>query len=397
MAVKIVRQPGKIALLGVPSSAAALSAGPELAPSALRAAGLVERLKSVGYDVADLGDNPPQSFKPDDESPRARNVVGVIAMLDALKSRVEQAVKSSALPIVLSGDRSSVLSVVAGARRYFKNVGAIYVAPRAGLKTPATTRTGSLDEMVASHLTGRGAAELVRFWTEPPLVRDPDLVLFGIDPIDVVEEDLLRQSPIRSYSAEVIESMGAASAAQAAVDRIHGGGYQFILHLDVGIIAGFPGREDGGGRGLPLEDVRTALEVFAKQKHLATIVIAAYNPAADADRSGAKIVVELLAGILAARLASLSSTEGAEPPLAAVKSPEPAPPAAAEGAADAPLNQQEVAPASTETSTQEAKPGQAWSSEALVDEYTPSADVAPPETSTAPEEPSSHGDNESDS
>ena len=47
MAVKVVRQPNKIALLGAPTSAAALSAGHEKAPEALRAAGLVERLRAI--------------------------------------------------------------------------------------------------------------------------------------------------------------------------------------------------------------------------------------------------------------------------------------------------------------------------------------------------------------
>ena len=54
MAVKIVRQPKKIALIGAPSSAAAFSAGSEKAPAALRAVGLVEKLHAVGYEVVTM-------------------------------------------------------------------------------------------------------------------------------------------------------------------------------------------------------------------------------------------------------------------------------------------------------------------------------------------------------
>ena len=60
MAVKVVRQANKIALLGAPTSAAAMSLGHEEGPAALRAAGLTERLNSIGYVVSDLGDDPPQ-------------------------------------------------------------------------------------------------------------------------------------------------------------------------------------------------------------------------------------------------------------------------------------------------------------------------------------------------
>ena len=79
MAVKIARQANKIVLLGAPTSAAALSAGRERAPAALRAEGLAKQLESIGYDVTDLGDDSTQLYKLDEESPRARNLSGVLA------------------------------------------------------------------------------------------------------------------------------------------------------------------------------------------------------------------------------------------------------------------------------------------------------------------------------
>jgi arginase len=188
VAVKIVRQPNKIALLGSPTSAAALSAGHEGAPGALRAAGLIDRLRSAGYEVSDLGDDPVQLYKPDDESPRARNLPAVLAALEALKPRVEQAVKSGALPLILGGDCSIALATVAGVRRYFRHVSMIYMNSDADLNTPATTPSGCVDGMVISHIIGRGAVELVRFWSEPPLVREPDVALFGVTRIEQAEE-----------------------------------------------------------------------------------------------------------------------------------------------------------------------------------------------------------------
>src|SRR5580692_13107014 len=130
-----------------------MSVGHEGAPAALRAAGLTAGLREIGYDVADLGDDPVQLFKPDEESPRARNLSGVIASLEALRPRVEQAVKSGALPLILGGDCSIALAVIAGLRRYFRKIGMIYMDRDADLRTPSTTTSGCLDEMVVSHLT----------------------------------------------------------------------------------------------------------------------------------------------------------------------------------------------------------------------------------------------------
>ena len=307
MAVKIVRQAKKIALLGAPTSAAALSAGHEGAPAALRNAGLIERLNSLGYEVADLGDSHPQIYRPDEESPRARNLPGVIAALEELKPRVEQAIKSCALLLVLGGDCSVALATVAGAHRYFRRVSMIYMDRDADLNTPATTPSGCVDGMVVSHLTGHGAAELVRFWPEPPLVREPDLALFGIDRLDPSEEEALRKSTLRSFGAEEIKRMGAAAAAQLALERVHAHAGEFLLHLDVDVIADFQATNYPASGGLTLEEVRQALETFAQEKSLAAVEVTAFNPLKDADGSAAKAVIELLAGALEKRLQALTA------------------------------------------------------------------------------------------
>jgi arginase len=354
VAVKIVRQPNKIALLGAPTSAAAMSPGHEGAPAALRAAGLIDRLRSLGYDVNDLGDDPTQLYQPDEESPRARNLPRVLASIEALKPRVEQAVKSGALPVILSGDCSVALAVVAGARRYFRNVSLIYIDRDADLNTPATTTSGCVDGMVVSHLTGRGAAELVRFWGEPPLVREPDLALFGAERLDPLEEQWLQRSTLRRYLASDVQRMGAVAAAQAALERIHANSYQFVLHLDVDVIADFQATNYPGSGGLTIGDVREALRVFAKQKHLAAIEVTAYNPTKDADGSGARAILDILVDFFATRLEALREAPPSAPALeplapAALPTPIESTPAAAE----------EAAPLAAPT------PGETWSSDDL--------------------------------
>ncbi len=377
MAVKIVRQPNKIALLGAPTSAAAMSAGHEGAPAALRSAGLADRLRAVGYEVADLGDDPPQLYRPDDESPRARNLPRVIAALEALKPRVEQAVKSSALPLILTGDCSMALATVAGARRYFRNVSMIYMDRDADLNTPATTPSGCVDGMVVSHLTGTGAAEMVRFWGEPPLVREPDLALFGVARLDPPEEQLLTKSPLRCFLASDIQRMGAAAAALAAVDRIHANGYQFILHFDVDVIADFQATNYPGTGGLSLDDVRDALEVFATQKHLAAIEVAAYNPTKDSDGSGAKLIVELLSHVLGKRLEILKSAAPAAPP--PVEAAVAATPKFADAPAEGPQTSTANASGAAAAEAAPVVPGESWSSDLLGDDATAADEGANPD------------------
>ncbi len=169
MAVKITRQLKNIVLLGSATSAAALRPGLERTPAALRAAGIADRLKADGFHVIDHGDTATYVSQPDEEHPRARNTDAILKSLNDLRPRVEVAVKTGALPLILSGDCISVLAVIAGARRYYRNVSLIYVDRDADLNVPATSPSGCVDGMsdLASHrarragigaLLGRAAA-----------------------------------------------------------------------------------------------------------------------------------------------------------------------------------------------------------------------------------------------
>jgi len=304
LAVKIVRQPKKIALIGAPSSAAAFSAGTEKAPAALRAAGLAERLQNAGFEVTDYGDCAPRHFADDEEHRRARNLTQIVAGLNDLKARAEIAMKSGALVLVLGGECVQVIGLLAGARRYDRHVNLFWFDREADLDTPATTPSGRIDGMVVAHIIGKGAPELVRFWGEPPLVREPDVTLFGLARLDPPEQDFLSRSPLRHVQATDIQSKGAAAAATDALNHLHADAREFVLHLDLDVIAQeeFPAVVVPGSGGLGFEDVRAALKEIVRHKNIVGLDVAQFNPEKDANGDGAKRIVELLVESLSVRL-----------------------------------------------------------------------------------------------
>ena len=258
MAVKIVRQPKKIALIGAPSSAAAFSAGSEKAPAALRAAGIVEKLQAAGYEVTDYGDCAPRLFADDEEHKRARNLPEIVAALNDLKTRAELAVKSGALVLVLGGDCAQVIGLLTGVRRYYKHVNLLWFDRDADLNTPASTPSGRIDGMVVAHIIGKGAPELVRFWSEAPLVREPDVTLFGLERLDPPEQEFLSKSPMRHIGAADIQFKGGSKAAREALAQVHADAREFVLHLDTDVIAeeDFPAVNVPGSGGMRFDDVR---------------------------------------------------------------------------------------------------------------------------------------------
>jgi arginase len=323
LAVKIARQPKKIALIGAPSSAAGFAPGTEKAPAALRAAGLLERLQGAGYELTDYGDCPPRLFADDEEHRRARNLPAIVAALNDLKTHAEIAVKSGALVLVLGGDCAQSIGLLTAARRYYKHINLLWFDRDADLNTPATTPSGRIDGMVVAHIIGKGAPELVRFWGEPPLVREPDITLFGIERLDPPEQEILTKSPLRHVSASEIQSKGASAAANDALAHLHADAREFVLHLDLDVIAQeeFPAVNVPGGGGLRFEDVRAALREFARHKNLLGLSVAQYNPDKDPDGSAAKKIVDLLVEALSARLESTTASDPAPPQADATPAP----------------------------------------------------------------------------
>jgi arginase len=288
----------------------------ERGPEALRAAEIVEKLRQVGYQVTDGGDLPASPFQPDPENPRARNLRNVLAMLDGLRVRVEQSSRSHALPVVLGGDATIVLALVAGLRRQAASLGLIHVGRYADLRTPTRTEDGLVEPMTGSHLVGQGAPELIRFWKDPPLVREPDLVLFGLGETDEIDRDRLEQLAIRRVPLTRIRQMGPKDAAEMALERLRASSRDFVIHLSLDAFSAeeMPGCPRGAAGGLSLDEAREAMNCFAALESFAGLSVSGYDPGLDPEGQGAVGIVDLVVAALAVRHTALLQPAVTEEP-----------------------------------------------------------------------------------
>lgn len=106
-----------IAVVGVPSSAASYAAGQDLAPTALRSAGLLEELSAAGLEVRDDGDLPRQVWKPDRDHPLAQNADEAAGSLRQLSGRLEPLLARGDFALVLGGNCIIALGIMAALRR----------------------------------------------------------------------------------------------------------------------------------------------------------------------------------------------------------------------------------------------------------------------------------------
>jgi arginase len=157
---------------------------------------------------------------------------------------------------------------------------------------------------------------LVRFWGETPLVREPDVLLYGLERVDPPEQEFLAKSPLRYVYAADIQKKGAAASARDALTHLHADSREFVLHLDTDIIAQeeFAPVNVPGSGGLSFDDVRQSLREVFSQKSLLGADVAQYNPDRDPDGTGAQKLVDLLADGLMARFAALAALQEAVAP-----------------------------------------------------------------------------------
>ena len=149
-------------LIGVPTSAGAHHAGQDRAPAALRAAGMLERLRGRRRRASrDAGDLPGSVFAVDHEHPRARNLAAVVAVARAVADAVAGEVAGR--PAAASHRRrlhhhARASSPASGACTRTSAWPTLTATPTSARCQPETS--GILDATGISHLLGDGEPEL---------------------------------------------------------------------------------------------------------------------------------------------------------------------------------------------------------------------------------------------
>ena len=136
-----------LAMIGVPTSAGAHAAGRERAPAVFRAAGIVGALNEHGISVVDYGDLPKVRWTPDRRNPRAQHFEEVAEVASAVADAVRAATADEQVDavLVIGGDCTIEVGVVAGFTRPNERVGLIYIDAGPDLNVPASVRLGFLD------------------------------------------------------------------------------------------------------------------------------------------------------------------------------------------------------------------------------------------------------------
>lgn len=291
---------GTWAVVGVPSSAAAHSRGLEKAPAALRAAGLLDALRDAGVAVRDDGDLQTATWRAHRGPGEPNDAERVVDGLHDVRRLVGGVLDRGERPLVLGGECTVTIGVVAAVAKRHPDVALVYVDGGQDLQLPPDHPDEPiLDSMGVAHLLDLpGTWEpLAALGHRRPLLDAGRLVLFGYAD---GEEDIhgLVPAAVRIPVDEVLAAPEeAARRALAAA-----GDVPFVLHLDVDVldyltlpVADVPTY----GRGLDPAALGRALGVLGSAPGLRAMICAEVNPD-HADETALRGVVTLLTAALAA-------------------------------------------------------------------------------------------------
>jgi arginase len=292
----------RVVIIGIPSSAGARQVGQDKAPQSFRNAGLLNSLRSAGFDVHDSGDLTHVLFKPDVENPRQQNLALVCDTIQRVSERVASVSADHAKLIALGGDCTVTLGVVGGLMAHAPNLGLIYFDGDLDLNTPDTTVSGIFDGMVMSHLIGNGAEPLAQIGPRYPLIAEQNIVLFGYNvdagSIDLIETERLAELSMAKYPAPKIRE-NVENAAIAALTQLESQVDDLLIHFDVDVIdyRDFPAADVPHPNGLSFDEAMVALRIFASSSKFAGLVITEFNSDRDKDGSLARRLIGALVRI----------------------------------------------------------------------------------------------------
>ncbi len=278
--------------------------GVDMGPSAMRAAGLEERLRSLGYEVQDRGNvaSPePEATALRDES--ARFLPEIKETCERVAALVAEARAAGEIPLVLGGDHSVALGTLGGLASVDGPGGVLWIDAHSDINTPETSPSGNVHGMPLAAALGLGGAAFESEAWPLPAVDRRRVALIGTRQLDEGERMLLREADMRVFTMSEVDRIGIERVVREALDLVSGAGFVHVsLDMDVLDPVVAPGVGTPVRGGLTYREAHLALELVAESGALSSLEVVEVNPILDRENTTALTAVELVASALGKRI-----------------------------------------------------------------------------------------------
>jgi arginase len=297
-------------LIGVPLDLGAGRRGVDMGPSAIRIAGLSERLTALGCVVVDRGDlAAPIPETREQQHEHKKYITEIAHVCQQVYETARESLMTNAVPIVLGGDHSLAAGSVAAAADWARTtrrapIGLIWVDAHGDMNTPSTSPSGNVHGMPLAALLGQEPAELASIGRFKPKVRHEHTVLIGVRNLDQREKELVRESRVHVFTMKDIDRQGIAKIAEQAIELAGSdtAGIHVSFDMDVCDPSIAPGVGTPVKGGLNYREAHLLMEMIADSGRLTSLDVVEVNPTLDVRNTTAQLGTELALSALGKKI-----------------------------------------------------------------------------------------------
>ncbi|NNC93869.1 MAG: arginase [Acidimicrobiia bacterium] len=295
-----------IELIGAPQDLGQVRRGVDMGPSAVRVAGVTDRLTSLGFTVVDRGNiSCAEMATATEGDAAARFLEAIVQDSEELAVAVEAAARAGHFPLVIGGDHSIAIGTVGGTARVERRQGLLWIDAHADFNTPESSPSGNIHGMPVAAILGHGPASLVNVAGVSPKALETNTVIIGLRSVDRAEAERLHDSAITFFTMHDIDLRGIASVLEESIAILTAGGIDRV-HVSFDADAIDPRHAPGTGTpvvgGFTYRESHLMMELLAEADIITSADFTEVNPILDDQNQTAELIVELIGSLAGQRV-----------------------------------------------------------------------------------------------
>lgn len=291
----------RISVLGVPMDLGQMRRGVDMGPSAMRYAGVIERLEQLGYKIQDLGNISIAEDKGDLQPKNLRNLHAIVETNKILRQKVLSIFEDDSFPLILGGDHSISIGTLAAIGERVENLGVIWYDAHGDLNKPDTSPSGNIHGMPLAIQLGYGHPLLTSLVTKK--LNPRNIVLIGTRDLDEGERALIRELGIKVYTMHEIDMFGMPYVMKETLQYLQ---HVDSIHLSLDLDALDPIECPGVGTpvrgGVTYRESHVAMELLADSGKVKSAEFVEVNPILDERNKTAAVAVALMGSLFGEKL-----------------------------------------------------------------------------------------------
>ncbi|MDQ0247815.1 arginase [Bacillus fengqiuensis] len=295
-----------ISIIGVPMDLGQTRRGVDMGPSAIRYAGVSERIENLGYQLYDEGDiniEPREKVHTDTDT-NLKNLKAVADGNERLADKVNEVIQAKRFPLVLGGDHSIAIGTLAGVAKHYENLGVIWYDAHGDLNTAETSPSGNIHGMPLAASLGIGHSVLTNIGGYSPKVKPENIIIIGARSLDEGERELIKELGIKVYTMHEIDRLGMTTVMEETInylkERTDG------VHLSLDLDGLDPHDAPGVGTpvigGISYRESHLAMEMLAESNLITSAEFVEVNPILDERNKTATVAVALMGSLFGEKL-----------------------------------------------------------------------------------------------